>query len=64
VLGLELIDRQGALAELTNMIGGNIKGLVPRSSSLSLPSVTSARAQEIRVSDTAVENNVALEPAT
>jgi chemotaxis protein CheX len=58
---VELIDRQEALAELTNMIGGNIKGLMPGPSSLSLPSVTSTRAHDIRVMDTAIENSVALD---
>jgi len=34
------IDCHDAIAELTNMIGGNIKSLVPGPSKLSLPSVT------------------------
>jgi chemotaxis protein CheX len=36
-------DRQDALAELTNMIGGNIKSILPSPSSLSLPTVTNGR---------------------
>lgn len=58
---VELIDRQEALAELTNVIGGNIKGLVPGPSSLSLPSVTSAKADDIRVMNTTVESSVAFD---
>ncbi|MBL8889501.1 MAG: chemotaxis protein CheX [Planctomycetaceae bacterium] len=34
------VDVMDSAAELTNMIGGNIKGLVPGPSSLSIPSVT------------------------
>jgi chemotaxis protein CheX len=36
-------DRQDTIAELTNMIGGNIKSIVPSPSSLSLPTVTNGR---------------------
>lgn len=41
-LGTEEIrpaDRQDALGELTNMIGGNVKGLLPEPCALSLPRV-------------------------
>lgn len=58
---VELIDRQDVVAELTNMIGGNIKGLVPGPSRLSLPSVTSAPADDIRVMDTRIESSVPLD---
>lgn len=36
-------DRQDSLAELTNMIGGNIKSIVPSPSNLSLPTVTNGK---------------------
>lgn len=54
-------DREDTLAELTNMIGGNIKSIVPSPSSLSLPTVTNGRDFNIRtygssaVSDTAFQ---------
>ncbi len=35
-----LIDCQDAISELTNMIGGNIKSLVPGPTSLSIPSIS------------------------
>ncbi len=36
-------EKNETLAELANMIGGNIKGLVPEPSSLSLPEVISSK---------------------
>ncbi len=41
----EVTDEQtrDALGELTNMVGGNLKGLLPGSSSLGLPAVAAAR---------------------
>jgi chemotaxis protein CheX len=41
-------DLLDALAEITNMIGGNIKSLVPGPSTLSLPSVTMGNAFDVR----------------
>jgi chemotaxis protein CheX len=38
-----------ALGELTNMVGGNIKGLLPAPSSLSLPSVAGGESYTMRV---------------
>ena len=38
-----------ALGELTNMVGGNIKGLLPAPSSLSLPSVAGGESYTLRV---------------
>jgi chemotaxis protein CheX len=35
-----IAQAQDAIAELVNMTGGNLKGLVPEPSQLSLPSVT------------------------
>ena len=51
-------DIQDALAELTNMVGGNIKSLVPGPSLLGLPSVTTGQDLNIRVYGTRVENHV------
>ncbi len=55
---LELSDRQDTIAELTNMIGGNIKSLVPGPSFLSLPSVTIGKEFDIRVYGTVSETEV------
>ena len=38
-----------ALGELTNMVGGNIKGLLPAPSALSLPSVAGGESYTLRV---------------
>ncbi len=58
---VELVDRQDSMAELTNMIGGNVKSLVPGPSTLSLPSVTTGKDFDIRVFGTVVENVVPFE---
>ncbi|GAB5405110.1 MAG: hypothetical protein Aurels2KO_33410 [Aureliella sp.] len=42
-------DRQDAMAELANMIGGNIKSILPGPSYLSLPSVTIGKEFEFRL---------------
>jgi len=55
---IEEEDIQDALAELTNMVGGNIKSLVPGPSLLGLPSVTTGQDLNIRVYGTRVENHV------
>ena len=44
-------DQQEVAAELVNMIGGNLKSLLPGPSSLSLPFVTAGREFGIRVHD-------------
>jgi chemotaxis protein CheX len=55
------VERQDSLAELTNMIGGNIKSIVPGPSSLSLPTVTNGNDFQVRnfgsipISDTAFQ---------
>ncbi len=51
-----LLDLQDAMAELANMIGGNIKSLVPGPSILSLPTVTTGEDYDIRVFGTQVES--------
>ncbi len=51
-------DCQDTMAEIANMIGGNIKSLVPGPSSLSLPTVTTGREFDIRIFGTEVESVV------
>lgn len=58
-VGLE--DRQDTMAELANMIGGNIKSLVPGPSVLSLPTVTTGKEFDIRIFGTVVESSVPME---
>lgn len=58
---VEMNDRQDTMAELANMIGGNIKSLVPGPSSLSLPTVTCGQDFDIRIFGTEIENSVPLE---
>ncbi len=55
-----LTDCQDSIAELTNMIGGNIKSLVPGPSVLSLPSVTTGKDFDIRVFGTTTENSLCM----
>jgi len=42
------VERQDSLAELTNMIGGNIKSIVPSPSNLSLPTITKGNDFQVR----------------
>jgi chemotaxis protein CheX len=42
------VERQDSLAELTNMIGGNIKSIVPGPSNLSIPTVTNGNDFQVR----------------
>ncbi len=49
---------QDTMAELANMIGGNIKSLVPGPSNLSLPTVTIGKEFDIRIFGTKVESVV------
>jgi chemotaxis protein CheX len=51
-------DIQDAFAEITNMIGGNIKGQVPGPSVLSIPTVTTGEHLYIRPYGTRVINDV------
>lgn len=46
---LSIEDLQDALGELTNMIAGNIKPLLPGHSRLSLPSVVDGREYQLKV---------------
>jgi chemotaxis protein CheX len=58
---VQIADCQDTVAELTNMIGGNIKSLVPGPSSLSLPSVTTGSEFDIRIFGTVTQNSVFME---
>ncbi len=51
-------DIQDAMAELTNMIGGNIKSQVPGPSYLSLPSVTTGADFDFCLANSRPVNNV------
>jgi chemotaxis protein CheX len=53
----EVVD---AVGELTNMVGGNIKSLLPEPSRLSLPAVAQGRRQLLHVPGAEVLNQVAL----
>ncbi len=46
---LSVADLEGAIGELTNMHGGNLKGLLPDSCFLSLPAVVHGRDHRLRV---------------
>ena len=50
-----------ALGELTNMVGGNLKGLLPAPSKLSLPSVASGQSYSVRVPGARLVDRVLLE---
>lgn len=54
-------DCQDTMAELANMIGGNIKSLVPGPSCLSLPTVTTGKEFDIRIFGTRIENSVPMQ---
>ncbi len=54
-------DIQDAMAELTNMVGGNIKSQVPGPSFLSLPSVTTGEDFDVALPHTQRVNDVTLE---
>lgn len=53
-------DHQDTMAEIANMIGGNIKSLVPGPSVLSLPTVTTGEDFNIRIFGTTIENSVGM----
>lgn len=50
-----------ALGELTNMVGGNIKGLLPAPSTLSIPSVAGGESYTLRVPGAVLASRVLLE---
>jgi chemotaxis protein CheX len=53
-------DVADALGELTNMIGGNIKSLIPGPSRLSMPAVTVGGSSTVRVPGAALLSTVSL----
>jgi len=54
-------DLRDAFAEMTNMIGGNIKGQVPCPSFLSIPSVTTGQDFDFHLSGVAAIRDVSLD---
>ena len=52
-----------ALGELTNMVGGNIKSLLPAPSALSIPSVAEGESYTVRVPGAVLVDRVALQSA-
>ena len=57
---LAVADVHDALAELTNMIGGNIKSQVPGPSDLSLPSVSAGGDREFFLARSKTLNDISL----
>jgi chemotaxis protein CheX len=53
-------DRQDALGELANMIGGNMKALLPEPCALSLPSVVAGTEYSVRIPHSKVITRVPL----
>lgn len=53
-------DLEEVASELVNMIGGNVKGLLPGPSYLSLPTIVSGNQFGLRVIDAALIENIAL----
>jgi chemotaxis protein CheX len=54
-------DLRDAFCELANMVGGNIKGLVPGPSFLSIPSVTTGLDFDFRLPNAILLHDIALE---
>ncbi len=52
-----------ALGELTNMVGGNVKSLLPAPSALSIPSVAEGESYTVRVPGAVLVDRVALQSA-
>ncbi len=52
-----------ALGELTNMVGGNVKSLLPAPSALSIPSVAEGDSYTVRVPGAVLVDRVALQSA-
>ena len=55
---IELVEVEDALGELANMLGGNIKSLLPGPSQLSLPAVTEGLDYTVRVPGSEMVNHV------
>jgi len=56
----EMEDIQDAMGELANMLGGNIKTLLPGKCSLSLPSVTSGTDYSVNVPGSVIETRATM----
>jgi CheY-specific phosphatase CheX len=56
-----LEDMQDAVGELTNMLGGNIKALLPGECHLSLPAVVEGRGYTVRVPSSHIAERLAFE---
>ncbi len=54
-------DRIDAAAELANMIGGNLKSVLPGPTSLSLPTIVDCRDSNLRVHDARLLHDVAFD---
>ncbi len=55
------VDERDVIAELTNMVGGNLKSLIKGASFLSLPTVVEGRGIDLQVPGAAVIDDVVLE---
>lgn len=54
-------DIQDVVAELSNMVGGSIKGILPGKSRLSIPSVASGAGLEVKMSNVLLNQEIALD---
>ncbi|MCC9643233.1 chemotaxis protein CheX [Rhodopirellula sp. JC740] len=54
-------DVQDTIAELSNMVGGSIKAILPGQSSLSLPSVASGSGLDFKLANVVHTQNIALQ---
>lgn len=57
---VKMAERQDALGELANMIGGNVKALLPEPCALSLPSVVEGSEYSLRIPRSKLVTSVAL----
>lgn len=51
---------EDTMGEMANMVGGNVKAIIPPSNSLSLPTVVEGRDYRVRVPQTAVVHDLVL----
>lgn len=56
-------DRQDVVAELTNMIGGNFKSLIPGTHYLSLPTVVEGKELDLQIPGATLTDDVRMESA-
>lgn len=54
-------DRRDTASELANMVGGNLKSVLPAPSYLSLPTVVSGRDLELKISDSELLDDVSFQ---